>query len=260
MFIAMWNWADDYGVGDATPIRLIGFAFPNDEIEVADFPPLREEISERFNVVFYKYQGRPFYYIPSWEEHQRTEKRAFQRVPFPHELENPEISGVSEKVAENPPLSDGTAGAGSRKREIGNRKKEEEHTSTDVDAAPAKAVAETDRFKAFWDAYEKKVGRGAAFKAWKRAIKKTDPDAIVHAAAQHADWHRRNGTEPRFFPHAATWLNEERWGDERPPPGTSNRSTTDTRVSDAIDLANRLAEQEAEQDHPVNRLAIGQNK
>ena len=26
LYIAMWNYADDYGIGDASPIRLIGFA------------------------------------------------------------------------------------------------------------------------------------------------------------------------------------------------------------------------------------------
>ena len=38
-FIALWNWADDYGVGTANPKQLIGFAFPNDDdVTAADFP------------------------------------------------------------------------------------------------------------------------------------------------------------------------------------------------------------------------------
>ena len=117
LFIAMWNWADDFGIGDATPIRLLGFAFPNDDISVSDFPLLGEEIAERFGVVFYEYEGRPFYYIPSWEEHQRTEKRAKQRVPFPHELENPEIPGFLKDAQK----SVGNSATESRKLYGGNR-------------------------------------------------------------------------------------------------------------------------------------------
>lgn len=79
LFIAMWNWADDYGIGDATPVRVIGFAFPNDDIAAADYPRLLSDVSRAFGVVFFEHKGRPFYVIPSWPEHQRTEKRAKPR-------------------------------------------------------------------------------------------------------------------------------------------------------------------------------------
>ena len=90
LYIAMWNLADDYGVGDGNHKRIIGFAFPNDEITVSDIPRLIAEVSRTFSVMFYEHEGRPYYYIPSWETHQRTEKRAKQRVPFPDPSKTPE--------------------------------------------------------------------------------------------------------------------------------------------------------------------------
>ena len=59
-FIAMWNWADDYGVGTANPKQLVGFAFPNDDdISAEDFPRLRKEVSDCFGTVFFTFKDRP---------------------------------------------------------------------------------------------------------------------------------------------------------------------------------------------------------
>jgi hypothetical protein len=71
-------------------------------------------------------------------------------------------------------------------------------------------------FEVFYAAYPRKVGRGAALKAWA----KLEPDEALQAqilgalAAQHPHLDRReNG---RFIPHPSTWLNEGRWDDEIP--------------------------------------------
>src|SRR5881628_3287611 len=80
LYIAMWNWADDYGIGDASPVRLIGFAFPSDDIPAADYPRLLADVSDAFGVVFFEHEGRRFFTIPAWEQHQRTEKKAKART------------------------------------------------------------------------------------------------------------------------------------------------------------------------------------
>lgn len=123
-------------------------------------------------------------------------------------------------------------------------------SSTDVDGASD--------FDVFWDAYGKKVGRGDAEKAFTKARKKTDATTLIHAAGEHASWHERANTEPRFIPHASKWLNSERWSDERPAPvnPASKPSTTDQRVRDGLALAQRLAQDE--NTHPQQR-AIGHN-
>jgi len=64
-------------------------------------------------------------------------------------------------------------------------------------------------FVDFWDAYAFKKGKGAARKAWLQAGKKLLPERIIAAAADFAA-----ARDPRFIPHPATWLNEERWDDD----------------------------------------------
>ncbi|GAB5000855.1 hypothetical protein [Mycobacterium avium] len=125
LYIAMWNWADDYGIGDATPVRLIGFAFPNDEIPVSDYPRILSEVSRAYGVVFFEHSGRRYFVIPEWEKHQRTEKRAKPNEAL-IEAANAAISAAQRPDAESPrnsaeipPLSDGTSGAGTG--EQGNR-------------------------------------------------------------------------------------------------------------------------------------------
>lgn len=66
-------------------------------------------------------------------------------------------------------------------------------------------------FERFWSAYPRKVGKGAAQKAWRAAMRKTTPDAVI-AAVQRFAW----PDDQQFIPHPATWLNAERWADELP--------------------------------------------
>jgi hypothetical protein len=73
-----------------------------------------------------------------------------------------------------------------------------------------------DQFDTFWAAYPRKCGRGQARRAWLAAGKKVSDFAILAAL----ELQRRAGVfdrEPRFIPHASTWLNGERWSDEIVP-------------------------------------------
>ena len=69
-----------------------------------------------------------------------------------------------------------------------------------------------DDFVHFWNAYPRKVGKGAAFKAWERAVDKIDPETII---AKIQQWKASvDFPDPDYIPHASTWLNQERWHDE----------------------------------------------
>lgn len=71
-------------------------------------------------------------------------------------------------------------------------------------------------FVAFWKAYPRRTDKGHARKAWLKQIKDHDPTDIIVAAEAFAV--RSKGTDPKFIPHPATWLNGERWTDETPKP------------------------------------------
>lgn len=69
------------------------------------------------------------------------------------------------------------------------------------------------QFESFWTAYPKKVSKGHASKAYVSALKKTTPETILTALKKQIE---RGGfsNDPKFIPHASTWLNGERWADQ----------------------------------------------
>ncbi|MFI2612073.1 hypothetical protein [Kitasatospora sp. NPDC018619] len=81
------------------------------------------------------------------------------------------------------------------------------------------APPQADEFDAFWKAYPRKVGKGDARTAWKKALKRgADAAAIVAVVPRHAAFWRTAGTDPKFIPHPSTWLNGERYDDELADP------------------------------------------
>ena len=88
LYIAMWNWADDSGRGTAEARELMGFAFPRDEdMTLEEFRRGLGEVRRVFGVEFYTLAGRSYYSIPSWEKHQKIDKRSKSRYPAPEEGE-----------------------------------------------------------------------------------------------------------------------------------------------------------------------------
>ena len=72
----------------------------------------------------------------------------------------------------------------------------------------------TESFNLFWKAYPRKEGKGHAFKAFEKAIKKTDLNAILEAIASQVV---ERSTKEAFnvwsapWKHPSTWLNAECW-------------------------------------------------
>jgi len=62
-------------------------------------------------------------------------------------------------------------------------------------------------FDAFWKAYPKKVGKGAAVKAYDKALKGTPHDIIMEGL-------ERYDPDPDYICNPATWLDEMRYFDE----------------------------------------------
>ena len=69
-----------------------------------------------------------------------------------------------------------------------------------------------DGFAEFWAIYPRKVGKGAARKAWNKARKTATTEQIVVACNLSASVRRNQ--DPQYTAHPATWLNAERWLDD----------------------------------------------
>lgn len=68
------------------------------------------------------------------------------------------------------------------------------------------------RFDEFYEAYPKKVNRGAAERAWQKALETSEPGAIIVAAGVYA--RSRAGKDEKFTPYPASWLKDKCWLDE----------------------------------------------
>ena len=81
-YIALWCWADDWGIGEANLNALLGFAFPeSDEKTRKEVQSLCKEVFNTYGTVFYQNNGRHFYQILSWDDHQKTQRKAKRKNP-----------------------------------------------------------------------------------------------------------------------------------------------------------------------------------
>lgn len=78
-------------------------------------------------------------------------------------------------------------------------------------------------FDTFWLLYPKRMARKEARRAWDRLSAADQLAAIVGLAAWRRVWLARG--EMQYVPHAATWINGERWTDELPVEVTSSHAS-----------------------------------
>jgi hypothetical protein len=74
-----------------------------------------------------------------------------------------------------------------------------------------------DGFSEFWSAYPRKVGKGAAEKAWTTKVNGDGP-AVMTALSWQIGSTQHLDRDPQYIPHPATWLNQRRWEDPQPKP------------------------------------------
>ena len=73
-------------------------------------------------------------------------------------------------------------------------------------------------FDSFWNNYPKKVDKGAAIRAFRKAIKNTDVKEIIDGARTYAE--DPNLPDKQFIKNPATWLNAEAWNNGPLPKRT----------------------------------------
>lgn len=85
--------------------------------------------------------------------------------------------------------------------------------------------------------YPRKIGKPAALRAIRSALKRTDVDSIVAGISRWAEYWSAEQTDPKWIPHPATFINQRRWEDVPPQPraaGLSGRMETAGMTADQI--------------------------
>jgi len=91
------------------------------------------------------------------------------------------------------------------------------HTTLKTPIAPKGGESIDTGFEKFWTNYPRKVGKGAAYRAWCKEAKlcsavQEQIFAALGWQKNQEQWTKERG---RFIPHPATWLNQRRWLDEK---------------------------------------------
>lgn len=216
LYIAMWCWADDYGVGLTNLQSLAGFAFEHDDTSASEVQSLLSEVQGSFGVVFYTVGGRYYYAIPSWDDHQKTQRKAARRNPGP---DHPEAC-PDQRFNDMQGTSEWTQGTSA-------------HPQGDVDPGKGKGTGEKEQgkgnsaqarsdyspeFEAFWATYPRKEAKRQAWNAWGKALNRATVEAITEGALRYAQDPNR---DDKYTKHAATWLNADGWEDD-PLPSRHN--------------------------------------
>ena len=98
--------------------------------------------------------------------------------------------------------------------------------STSSSFSSKTVCAYSDDFLEFWKEYPKKVGKGDAFKKWKKAkLTNTDKNDITNALNWQKKSDRWRDSNGRFIPNPSTYISQRRWEDE--PDLNFNSDITD---------------------------------
>lgn len=204
-FTRLFPFPDDHGCFDARPKILRARLYPLNLADVSDsdIESWLQELIAVDCIRTWVEAGVRYGYVPSWNKHQQIRSVHSRKTPVP------------------PPA---VLAPGKGDSDTGNTlfpipPAESESDADDGEAVPA-ATSAAGSFDAFWQLWPNKVGKAAALKAWIKINPDADLTQKIHVAVEAAknsdQWLRDGG---RFIPHAATWLNGERWNDEMKPAG-----------------------------------------
>ena len=112
---------------------------------------------------------------------------------------------------------------------------------------------EREFFDEFWKEYPRKLDKGAAFKAFRSAIKRSTFEQILAGVIAYRNDPER---EPEFTKYPATWLNADAWENEIAPSPDSeaaerNRARRERELEASRAYLAQLKEQEAQATAPA---------
>lgn len=87
LYIGMWNFADDYGTISASPRRMLGDVFENDEsITLDQVTGWLAEIESEGMIARYTAKEKDWYEIPKFSAHQKGFHKSDRRNPLPEHI------------------------------------------------------------------------------------------------------------------------------------------------------------------------------
>ncbi|MCI1868507.1 hypothetical protein [Bifidobacterium crudilactis] len=254
LFVGLWSYVDDNGVGRYHLIDICADLFAQD---LAGDPreTLRRlseglgVLAERGLIQMYEADGGKYIYITNWERHQKVHNPNKPRYPRPSNDSQPMLFDSPETLG----ISTETLGTGSG----GQRDRGTEGQSKNI---PAKQVsrspAYSDDFEIFWKTYPsfRRKEKPKAWAEWKKAINRAPVGQIISGLQAYLTG------DVTYAPYPAKWLKLDSWNDgpDISQRMQSSRIVTRTQKAQAEwDEDRRIrAEIQAEEQRGGGRLAL----
>lgn len=209
LFWRMTTYADDYGrmPADADIVRAACFPRLLERVSVKDVDKWLDEMRRVKLISCYNDSvGHHILFFLTWRAHQRTRAKHSK-------YDSPSSASICQHM---------TAYVAFRSEDTEVLPKTPNTTVTTEDTVLRAREGSVSAFEQFWNVYPKKIGKGAARKAWEHKHPQLEVVlAAVTAQIGFPEWQRDRG---RFIPHPATWLNQERWCDQ-PHTGNGTRAS-----------------------------------
>ncbi len=217
MFIGMWNFADDYGRMDFAPISIKARIFPADAATIDDVRSMLSELCSHDLIMIYSANGKEYIEITGWD-HQKIDKRQPSKIPAPFD-DGSVIRGSPPTPADHSPTPAPVMEGNGREGRGEERKEETREVALSSDPLG---------FHLFWDIWPNKVGKPAAVKALKSALKRVDDISEILDGVRA---YIREKPPDRPWLNPATFLNQNRWEDQ-PAKVTHGRRTVQDAARD----------------------------
>src|SRR6058998_973317 len=176
-YAGLWTYADDKGRGRDDVRLLKAELYPlDDEVTLAVIADDMKRLEHEECICRYEADGKAYFHVVKWK-HQRINRPGDSVIPpCPHHSDEP--SGGDSGAFTEPSVND-HGGLTEDSREEGKGKEQ----GKEGKGARERATSSDPLFDEFWAAYPRKTDKGNARKAWDKAVKKTDAQVIIAAAA-----------------------------------------------------------------------------
>ncbi len=204
MFLGLWNFCDDAGRHPCSLKRIKMEIFPADDLSLNDIGNLIDELIEARLIQFYVVSGQGLLQVTGWH-HQKIEKRTIKYPEPPKFDDHTPIKrrATDDRLTPECSVMESTGVEGSLPPKAPPQKRRKRGSN----------VEDSPEFSEFWNLYPRREGKGEARKAFDRASKRVPAATILNAVREFAPSPR--GQAGDKCPHPATWLNQERWADDR---------------------------------------------
>jgi hypothetical protein len=210
LFIGLWNYVDDNGVGLDDEALIAGKLFAQDFYQHPDDIRMRihgglTELSLSTQIKRYFDGKHHLLAIVNWDKHQNINRPSKSDYKRPEEL--PETVAIIEEpnlFTEDSVSAHGglSGGIGNREEGIGKREVKEPVKKTSRSYSP--------EFESFWTLYPKprRKEKPKAYEEWKKALKRVDsPSVILGGLNAYLTG------DTTYAPYPAKWLRNDSWED-----------------------------------------------